>query len=65
VVVPLTITVLACLAIVLMTKPTVLRYVDDETQPGKLEMAAIASMVAAICVGGWSAFVLVVIVFIH
>jgi len=59
-VLPLTITVVACLAVVLMTRPIVMRYVDDVPQPRQLKLA-IVSMLAAIIVGGWSAFVLVTI----
>jgi len=58
---PLTITVVACLAICLMTRPIVMRYVDDVPQPRRLSQLAILSMLAAIIVGGWSAFVLVTI----
>ena len=57
-VLPLTITVFACLAIALMTRPTVLRFVNDDLAPGKLATAAILSMLAAIIVGGWSFFIL-------
>jgi hypothetical protein len=60
-VLPLTITVAACLVIVYLTRPIALRYVDDETRPGKLEIAGLLSLLAAIIVGGWSAFVLVTI----
>jgi hypothetical protein len=57
-VLPLTITVVACLAIALMTRPTLMRYVDDVPQPRFLVSAALLSMIAAMIVGGWSLFIL-------
>jgi hypothetical protein len=61
VVTPLVVTVVACLAVILMTRPTLQRDVDDVPQPRQLVLAAKVSMLAAIIVGGWSVFVLVVI----
>ena len=58
---PLVVTVVACLAVILMTRPTLQRDVDDVPQPRQLVLAAKVSMLAAIIVGGWSVFVLVVI----
>jgi hypothetical protein len=58
---PLTITVVACLAVILMTRPTLRRYVDDVPQPQFLVAAAVISTAAALIVGGWSFFVLATI----
>jgi hypothetical protein len=58
---PLTITVIACLAIIAMVKPTLQRDVDGVVQPRHVVVAAKLSMLAAIIVGGWSIFVLIAI----
>jgi hypothetical protein len=60
-VLPLTVTVVACLAIILMTRPTLQRDVDGVVQPRTVVVLAKLSMLAAIIVGGWSIFVLIAI----
>jgi hypothetical protein len=60
-VLPLTITVVACLAVIAMTRPIVIRFVNDELKPGKLATAATVSLVGSAIVGFWSAFVLATI----
>jgi hypothetical protein len=64
---PLTITVVACLAVIYLTKPVLVRDAHNIPQPvpHRMVIAARLSMLAAITVGGWSAFVLAVILFIH
>jgi hypothetical protein len=62
-VIPLTITVVACLAVIYLTRPVIKRDVDDVPQPHPhaVVVAARLSMLAAIIVGGWSFFVLATI----
>jgi hypothetical protein len=66
-VLPLTITVIACLAVIYLTKPVLVRDAHNIPQPvpHRMVIAARLSMLAAITVGGWSAFVLAIILFIH
>jgi hypothetical protein len=66
-VLPLTVTVIACLAVIYLTKPVLVRDAHNIPQPvpHRMVIAARLSMLAAITVGGWSAFVLAIILFIH
>jgi hypothetical protein len=67
VVLPLSITVIACLAVIYLTKPVIVRDAHDIPQPipHGMVVAARLSMLAAIIVGGWSAFVLAIILLIN
>ena len=57
-VLPLTITVVACLAVAYLVKPTVMRFADHHEAADLVTKLAILSMLAAIIVGGWSFFIL-------
>jgi hypothetical protein len=62
-VLPLTITVVACLVVGYLVKPVIERDAHNIPQPipHRMVVAARLSMLAAIIIGGWSAFVLATI----